>query len=41
MTVVLLLQWDDRYNNLRNADMYLIGFFIAFAVLYILEVQCT
>ena len=35
----VLFQWDDDYEDLRNADQYLIGFFITFAALYILEVQ--
>ena len=36
---ILLFQWDDDYADLRNADQYLIGFFVAFAAFYILEVQ--
>ena len=33
-----LFQWDDRFPELEDVDMYLIGFFIAFAVFYIVEV---
>ena len=35
---VTSLQWDDRYPGLKDVDVGFIGLFIAFAVLYILEV---